>query len=173
MNTINNSDIEWKCSRRSFTKYVYCHQVRYLATSSISVIPNNTGIIATLSRHRCVTCTKTFHSSYNLNRHMKTHEATKKPSMVNDGASTSRAQTLVVQNVVSSPTTVYSCITCSKSFAQKHNLTRHIKSHEIDTSYSCPICDKTYSRKDALDRHMKMRNMSALSVRRLSPGRTR
>ena len=39
----------------------------------------------------------------------------------------------------------YLCFHCSKSFAEKNALTRHILTHTEDKPYPCVLCDKAYS----------------------------
>ncbi|KAG8173991.1 hypothetical protein JTE90_029416, partial [Oedothorax gibbosus] len=59
-------------------------------------------------------------------------------------------------DLVAPPTTVHSCVTCSKSFAQKFNLMRHMKSHaEGSIGFDCKVCDKFFTREDNLIRHAK------------------
>ncbi|KAG8171111.1 hypothetical protein JTE90_022550, partial [Oedothorax gibbosus] len=125
-----------------------------LATNSISVVPNTTGILATPSTHRCVTCHKTYIHKFHLKRHMKTHEATKK-------AESSTGYILTTSSPAASPdliepTTVHRCPTCDKSFAQKFNLMRHMKSHAGGSiGFECKVCDKFFTREDNLIRHAK------------------
>ena len=50
----------------------------------------------------------------------------------------------------------YSCKTCSKTFTQKRNLTRHEKViHGEKKAFVCDQCGKSFTRKDDLKRHQK------------------
>ena len=46
----------------------------------------------------------------------------------------------------------FTCSKCSKSFSLKHNMTRHMLTHEND-KYPCRICSKTFHRTDLLSKH--------------------
>jgi predicted RNA-binding Zn-ribbon protein involved in translation (DUF1610 family) len=59
------------------------------------------------------------------------------------------------QNVILGQTmTMFTCERCGKTFTEKRNILRHIKTH-LDSSqtYSCSICDKVFSRADNRKRH--------------------
>lgn len=57
---------------------------------------------------------------------------------------------------ISSDSRPYSCHFCSRAFARKHDLQRHIRVHTGEKPYSCPCCKKAFSRTDALKRHLRM-----------------
>ncbi|GBO36392.1 hypothetical protein AVEN_94973-1 [Araneus ventricosus] len=46
------------------------------------------------------------------------------------------------------------CPTCSKSFAWKNSLTKHMKTHTGENLFTCRICHKVFGRNDSLKRHM-------------------
>ncbi|KAG8173394.1 hypothetical protein JTE90_023759 [Oedothorax gibbosus] len=99
-----------------------------LTTSSILAASNTTGILATPSNH-----------------------AESSTSIILTAPSPA-----ALPDLVEPPTTVHSCVTCSKSFAQKFNLMRHMKSHaEGSIGFDCKVCDKFFTREDNLIRHAK------------------
>lgn len=54
------------------------------------------------------------------------------------------------------PKAKYICDRCGKTFQQKQNLRRHIKSiHVNSTKRKCPKCSRQLSRNDNLRRHLK------------------
>ncbi|GBO23881.1 hypothetical protein AVEN_254305-1 [Araneus ventricosus] len=48
------------------------------------------------------------------------------------------------------------CPTCSKSFAWKNSLTKHMKTHTGENLFRCRICNKVFGRNDNLNRHMRI-----------------
>ena len=53
-------------------------------------------------------------------------------------------------------TTNHKCVKCSKTFTEKRNLTRHVKSiHENQNPYECGICSRTFSRKQHKELHLR------------------
>ena len=49
---------------------------------------------------------------------------------------------------------VFECDICSKSFAKKGGVQRHIRSIHFKTVQICHLCDKTFMRADSLKRHL-------------------
>ena len=48
---------------------------------------------------------------------------------------------------------LYPCCNCSRSFAFKHQLRRHVARVHLDTSYQCPSSPKKFARQDRLQCH--------------------
>ncbi|KAI9322388.1 hypothetical protein BX666DRAFT_1835972, partial [Dichotomocladium elegans] len=48
------------------------------------------------------------------------------------------------------------CYLCSRAFARKHDLQRHIRVHTGAKPYACLCCKKAFARTDALKRHLRM-----------------
>ncbi|XP_074038329.1 uncharacterized protein [Leptinotarsa decemlineata] len=49
----------------------------------------------------------------------------------------------------------FHCAVCSKSFIQKHHLTRHFNTHSAEKLFRCDVCSKSFSRKDYLSVHSR------------------
>ncbi|KAG2209913.1 hypothetical protein INT46_010509 [Mucor plumbeus] len=58
---------------------------------------------------------------------------------------------------------VFACCVCSRSFARKHDLQRHIRVHTGAKPYSCLNCTKSFARTDALKRHLRMEETCRMS----------
>ena len=83
---------------------------------------------------KCNTCQKNFSYVHNYYRHAqstckKINEKTKEKK-------------------------VHKCVVCSKGFAKKAHLIRHIETHTKQT-FICSICDITYTRSDHYEKHIK------------------
>ena len=77
----------------------------------------------------CPTCTKTFSTNKNLNRHIKIHSE-EKP---------------------------YQCSEqdCNLSFTRKDHLDRHMRKHSGEKPFSCDLCNEKFPYLKSLHRHMK------------------
>ncbi|KAI8342070.1 hypothetical protein BC941DRAFT_415283 [Chlamydoabsidia padenii] len=79
-------------------------------------------------KYGCPICRRKFSRRYNLNTHIRTHNANRIKE--------------------------FNCDHCGAGFDRKHDRERHISSvHLGNRSYSCTGCDATFSRRDALVRH--------------------
>ena len=59
---------------------------------------------------------------------------------------------------------LYPCCNCSRSFAFKHHLRRHVARVHLDTSYQCPSCPKRFARQDRLQCHQLLHYSYAPNV---------
>ncbi|KAI8887033.1 hypothetical protein K501DRAFT_321573 [Backusella circina FSU 941] len=57
----------------------------------------------------------------------------------------------------------YPCHLCTRAFARKHDLQRHIRVHTGDKPFSCPCCKKAFARTDALKRHLRVEDQCRAS----------
>ncbi|KAI8137870.1 hypothetical protein BJV82DRAFT_633596 [Fennellomyces sp. T-0311] len=57
----------------------------------------------------------------------------------------------------------YACCMCTRAFARKHDLQRHVRVHTGDKPYICLCCKKAFARTDALKRHLRMEESCRLS----------
>lgn len=53
---------------------------------------------------------------------------------------------------------MFVCTLCTRSFARKDTLIRHVRLHRDPVHWSCDICDCKFTRKDNLDRHIKYKH---------------
>ncbi|KAI8092501.1 uncharacterized protein BX664DRAFT_261503, partial [Halteromyces radiatus] len=79
-------------------------------------------------RYGCPICRRKFSRRYNLNTHIRTHNANRIKE--------------------------FACDICGTAFDRKHDRDRHLGSvHYGNRSYSCNHCSATFCRRDALARH--------------------
>ena len=99
--------------------------------------------VTNIMTYLCVTCSKVFSTTSNLNRHIKTVHLKERS---------------------------FNCPHCVKLFNLKQNLERHIKTvHLNERNYKCPHCDKAFGQNSDLQSHVnaihlnpKLKSMSRL-----------
>ncbi|ORX49522.1 hypothetical protein DM01DRAFT_1338193 [Hesseltinella vesiculosa] len=80
-------------------------------------------------RFSCPICKRLFSRRYNLNTHIRTHNANRIKS--------------------------FRCHICSSAFDRKHDRDRHLSSVHYGTrSFTCDMCESAFCRRDALARHV-------------------
>ncbi|CEP07210.1 hypothetical protein [Parasitella parasitica] len=72
-------------------------------------------------------------------------------------------QHLQEQNQQQRQLKAFPCSACTRSFARKHDLQRHIRVHTGAKPYSCLNCTKAFARTDALKRHLRMEETCRMS----------
>ena len=58
----------------------------------------------------------------------------------------------------------YVCSVCDKSFSQNSNLVTHISTHSDETLHACPTCGKSFKLKRYLKQHFRVHTKDASSV---------
>ena len=90
---------------------------------------------------KCTTCQKPLSSNSSLKRHME---------LVHDAAFFTKNHFFLT-----SEKKIYACPKCSKTFANKSNVNKHILIHDNNT-YACNQCENKYEYKPSLIRHQKV-----------------
>jgi len=80
-------------------------------------------------KFECTVCTKRFATSYDRDRHSRTHGG-EKP---------------------------YKCYVCEKAFSRCEHLRRHMTVHSADKPFKCSRCNKSFQRSDQLENHKRCR----------------
>ncbi|OZJ03370.1 hypothetical protein BZG36_02994 [Bifiguratus adelaidae] len=103
------------------------------SVASVPVLdpPTPPSLVSTTKPYSCLvsSCTKSFSREANLKNHAQSHHSPSKP---------------------------FACTLCSRAFARKHDLQRHVRVHTGHKPYICSGCSKGFARSDALGRHWKV-----------------
>lgn len=105
------------------------------ASPKLEKSESNTTPLKPRTANVCEVCDMKFKKTYDLQRHMKSHDA--EPE---------------VKRSLSTRKT--SCKICGKSFNFKASLMQHLKAHSEVREFSCSRCGKYFSTKDNLDKHV-------------------
>ena len=103
----------------------------------------------------CSVCDKSFSSSWNLNRHLRTHYGVKPFSCFACSKSFSRSEHLQRHKITHTKDKSFSCSLCEKAFTRLEHLQRHKKIHTDAKLYSCSICEKAFKQNEYLKIHLR------------------
>lgn len=59
-------------------------------------------------------------------------------------------------NYEASSDSFFACPVCDKSFAKRHSLKLHMRSHSTDKPFKCSLCEKTFARCHDMKRHQQL-----------------
>lgn len=104
----------------------------------------------------CNLCDLSFPTSHNYNHHMSTH-APKEEQTCPYCLKPFRILADHIKNVHMEKQFLCGFEGCDKSFAKKHGLTRHLKTHSDDfKQFQCPDCQRMFVEKIQLERHYQV-----------------
>jgi uncharacterized Zn-finger protein len=114
----------------------------------------------------CSVCDKSFSSSWNLNRHLRTHYGVKPFSCFACSKSFSRSEHLQRHKITHTKDKLFSCSICDRAFTRLEHLQRHKKIHAYEKLFSCSICGKAFKQNEYLKIHLRthIRDSATLEI---------
>nr|NP_001286078.1 uncharacterized protein Dmel_CG10431, isoform B [Drosophila melanogaster]NP_609924.2 uncharacterized protein Dmel_CG10431, isoform A [Drosophila melanogaster]AAF53730.3 uncharacterized protein Dmel_CG10431, isoform A [Drosophila melanogaster]AHN54592.1 uncharacterized protein Dmel_CG10431, isoform B [Drosophila melanogaster]AOQ09263.1 CG10431-RA [synthetic construct] len=162
--------------RKGFSKFKNLHHHRRQKAHFVKLIPNFSG--------RCSGCLKFFRSRLGLRQHMRyicqslslknhrrlqsfkcrhcqaiafahwrlyrRHELNCRPKK-----SKTKVQTAMNSKKKVTPTQVFECNICKKSFGSLNGLRQHNITHSTERQHKCGICERVFKRRNGLSQHIK------------------
>ncbi|XP_055302445.1 zinc finger protein 883-like [Sitodiplosis mosellana] len=102
---------------------------------------------------KCKQCNKQFNSKKEWMAHKKAHKSSRR-TMLNQPNYKLNQNTAV--NRLTAIESSFDCTVCSKSFASRSGLKRHVQIHSTDKRFQCEICSKRFQLQSYLTEHMKI-----------------